>query len=298
MSRLVLDEPIAGSKYRLVLDEPVKFRLVPDEPSDKPKPSLFKKTVREYSAQLADLLKVPSALTGLPHLPMESELATKTLPFMARRTVERAVTPIKTFNVPSISTRNIKEIGKLLTGQKPKFETSEVSPSPLDIGFMVALGAFGIKDVSQRVKFNNVLSSQLGLPEQGIGKAASDVKLNILKFAALKAKQAGKPLSPEFLRKHLGEKLASRYSPKVFAEEIAIRQKPEQAVVAKPLSLPAPAAEVPISPAIAPKPLAVAFPPVAPPIIPIPKVAIAQPPIAPIPTVSFTPAVITDKARI
>src|SRR3990167_2466165 len=161
MSRLVLDEPIAGNKYRLVLDEPVKFNLVPDEPSDKPKPSLFKKTVREYSAQLADLLKVPSALTGLPHLPMESELATKTLPSMARRTVERAVTPIKTFDVPSISTRNIKEIGKLLTGQKPKFETSEVSPSPLDIALLSLIAKGGIQDVAGRVSRNIYLNKAI-----------------------------------------------------------------------------------------------------------------------------------------
>src|SRR3990167_2373951 len=287
MSRLVLDEPIAGSKYRLVLDEPVKFRLVPDEPSDKPKPSLFKKTVREYSAQLADLLKVPSALTGLPHLPMESELATETIPHIAGTIVEKVTTPIGTFSIPQLGTKYTKSGIPL-----PKITSGEISPTPLDIGFMATLGIFGIKDVSQRIRFNNILSKQLNLPKQGMDKAASDLKLNTLKFVALKAKEAGRPLSAEFLQKHLGEKLAPRYNPRLYAAELAKRVEGKTAVITKPLSLSAPVTKAPTAVAPVIPPISVAqLPPSIVPIVPIPKAItpIAQP-TAPGPVASPQPA--------
>src|SRR3990167_1632491 len=290
MSRLVLDEPIAGSKYRLVLDEPIKFNLVPDEPSDKPKPSLFKKTVREYSAQLADLLKVPSALTGLPHLPMESELATETIPHIAGTIVEKVTTPIGTFSIPQLGTKYTKSGIPL-----PKITSGEISPTPLDIGFMATLGMFGIKDISQRIKFNNILSKRLNLPKQGLDKVTSDLKLNTLKFVALKAKEAGRPLSVEFLQKHLGEKLAPRYNPKLYAAELAKRVKGETYTVTKPLSLPAPSTKIPVSPVVTPKAPAIASPV-------IPPVSVVQPPPSTVPIVPMpkaTPVMpITPEAKL
>ena len=105
-----------------------------------------KNILSEYGKQFFDLLKVPSAITGLPHLPMESQLATKTMPRIVKGIAEKATTPIGIFTVPQLGTKYTKAGIPL-----PKITLGEVSPTPLDIALLGLISISGIQDVAGKL---------------------------------------------------------------------------------------------------------------------------------------------------
>jgi len=145
--KLLPDKPIIKEKgFKL------DANLLPDQPAldvnrlpDKPQPSFFKKMISETGAQLQDLIHLPAMLTGQPHPPMASKLATETIPHL----LEKATTPIGTFDIPTLP-KDLRDIGK---------ETMQISPTPLDIGFYGAfLGYPAFQNIVAKQQWNLALN--------------------------------------------------------------------------------------------------------------------------------------------
>ena len=148
---------------------PLDLELLPDKPQtqiaqksnfsflnsdllpDKPKPSLFKETLKETSAQLQDLLTMPSRLTGFPHPPMVSKLAIETIPSL----LQKATTPFATIKIPPLSLKNIKSVfsGKGIT------EEAEIEPSVFDVAWYSALiGYPTFQNIVSRQQWNTTIN--------------------------------------------------------------------------------------------------------------------------------------------
>lgn len=124
----------------------------------------FKQVMGDIPAQLQDFITMPSRLLNLPHPPMVSKLATQSIPAIAQTLIQKATTPIGEFTVPTLSKENIEHnVKRVLKGEAPDImhETNTISPTPLDIALVGALGASGIRDVIMRTQWNAHLNKAI-----------------------------------------------------------------------------------------------------------------------------------------